>query len=259
MNLHFQKYQGAGNDFVIVDNRAAYFDKNDTALVAHLCDRKFGIGADGLMLLQPGQDCDFEMIYFNSDGNEGSMCGNGGRCIVAFAHALGLISTTTRFLAIDGLHEAVVEKPNYIKLKMSDVRNIERGDNCFYMNTGSPHYVQFVNGLSDKDVFSDGRAVRYNNRFKNEGTNVNFVEIEDDGLFVRTYERGVENETLACGTGIVASSLAAALKENNGKTSYPIKALGGILNVRFTRYNDEFTDIWLEGPAMKVFEGVIEI
>ena len=259
MELHFYKYQGAGNDFIMVDDRQQVFDKNDSKQLAHLCDRKFGIGADGLILLRVNNSADFEMIYFNSDGNEASMCGNGGRCIAAFAHHLGLIKKQTMFVAADGVHEAIVESPDYIKLKMNDVSNVEQGDDFYYLNTGSPHYVKFVHNLIRKDVYAEGRAIRYNDRFKNEGTNVNFVELENGHLFIRTYERGVENETLACGTGIVAASIAASIYEGNGKTSYPIQAMGGNLNVRFTHTKSAYTDIWLEGPAEMVFEGKIVI
>ncbi len=260
MFKEFYKYEGAGNDFILIDDRNSTFDIGNRKLISGLCDRKFGIGADGLMLLQNVNDFDFKMIYFNSDGNEGSMCGNGGRCIVAFANYLGLTGNKTRFLAIDGEHQAELITPNYIKLQMQDVIKIENTDGKFFLNTGSPHYVIFEDDIAGKDVFTEGRNIRNSPRFKAEGTNVNFVEEKNDHLFVRTYERGVENETLACGTGIVASAISAACKNNDANKTYHIKALGGDLKVSFNRKAAEhFTDIWLEGPANFVFKGEIEI
>jgi diaminopimelate epimerase len=259
VRLHFYKYHGAGNDFIIIDNRVNFFDKDNNELIAKLCDRRFGIGADGLMLLQEHDQSDFEMVYFNSDGHEGSLCGNGGRCIVAFANQLGIIGKHTHFTASDGMHEAEVVHPCHIRLKMADIENIEVGDNYFFLNTGSPHYVEFTRNLKDKDVFNDGRKIRYNERFSKEGTNVNFVEIEKKGLFVRTYERGVENETFACGTGIVASAISAVLKNNSDTTSFSVRALGGDLLVTFEQNNNRFQNIWLEGPVAFVYSGDINI
>lgn len=259
MNLHFQKYHGAGNDFIIVDDRVNFFDKENNELIAKLCDRRFGIGADGLMLLEDHGQTDFRMIYFNSDGYEGSLCGNGGRCIVAFANQLGIIGKHTHFIASDGIHEAEVVNPGYIRLKMADIEEIEIGDNYFFLDTGSPHYVEFTKNLKDKDVINDGRNIRYNKRFSKEGTNVNFVEIESKGLFVRTYERGVEDETFACGTGIVASAISAALKKDSDITSFPVRALGGDLLVSFERNNQRFQNIWLEGPVEFVYSGDIMV
>jgi diaminopimelate epimerase len=259
MQLHFHKYHGAGNDFIIIDNRMNLFDKTNHELIARLCDRRFGIGADGLMLLQESAQVDFRMIYFNSDGFEGSLCGNGGRCITAYANHLGIIGKNTRFMATDGLHEAEVINPGYIKLKIADIHDIETGKDYFYLNTGSPHYVQFTDSLKDKDVYTEGRKIRYNDRFQDQGTNVNFVEFETNGLFVRTYERGVENETLACGTGIVAAAISAALKEDSDRTSYSVRARGGNLVVSFNRKNNLFQDVWLEGPTELVYTGDIKI
>lgn len=258
MRLHFYKYQGAGNDFIIIDNRMNLFDLDNHELIAKLCDRRFGIGADGLMLLQNHEQSDFRMIYFNSDGYEGSLCGNGGRCIVAFANQLGIIGKHSRFAAVDGIHEAEVINPGFVRLKMADIDQIETGNGFYFINTGSPHYVEFTDNLKNKDVFADGRNIRYNERFREEGTNVNFVEIEKEGLFVRTYERGVENETYACGTGIVASAISAAMKKDTDINSVSVRALGGILRVSFERANDQFRNIWLEGPAAFVYSGDIE-
>lgn len=259
MIINFSKYQGAGNDFVIIDNRTGFFDPNDNMLIKKLCDRRFGIGSDGLMLLQNKKGYNFEMVYFNADGYEGSMCGNGGRCIVAYAYHREVIDSYTKFLAVDGEHEANVLAPNYINLKMNDVSEVEIGKDYFFMDTGSPHFVRFVKGLEDLNVFEEGQKIRYSNRFKKQGTNVNFVELKDNSLFVRTYERGVEDETLACGTGITASALAAAIKLDIEESGFYIKALGGNLKVNFNREGDTFKNIWLEGPARKVFEGTIDV
>ncbi len=260
MSLVFYKYEGAGNDFILIDDRNNTFDLNNQKLLAFLCDRRFGIGADGLMLLQNQQGYDFKMIYYNSDGREGSMCGNGGRCIVAFASFLGLINDKTRFLATDGEHKAEVIAPDYIKLQMQDVIKIDNTDGKYFLNTGSPHYIIFDSDIAKKDVFTEGRKIRNSPRFKAEGTNVNFVEENEDHLFIRTYERGVENETLACGTGIVASAISVAYKNNASIKTYVVRALGGSLKVSFNRKTSEhFTDIWLEGPATLVFKGEIDL
>lgn len=260
MQISFDKYQGTGNDFILIDNR-----KNEIELtreqIAFLCNRHFGIGADGLMLLELEPGVDFKMVYFNSDGNESSMCGNGGRCITAYAKSLGLITDKARFMAIDGLHEATVSGVNKVSLKMNDVKSVEAGDGFYYLNTGSPHYVKFVEGIKAYNVFEEGKRIRNSERFAAEGTNVNFIEKTEDGVFVRTYERGVEDETLSCGTGVTASALVAAI---NGiatqKNSCKIVTLGGELNVKFDKVlESNFYNIWLEGPADFVFYGSINL
>lgn len=259
MTITFYKYQGTGNDFIIIDNRNLIFDRKNKTLIEKLCHRKFGIGADGFMLLQNRTGYDFEMVYYNADGNESSMCGNGGRCIVDFARELKIIKDKAHFIAIDGEHEAHL-KGNSVSLKMNDVKNIEIHPDFYFLNTGSSHYVEFVKDIEHVDVFEKGKEIRYNDRFKKEGTNVNFVEIkEDNQLFVRTYERGVENETLSCGTGVTASALAASLKENkSSRNSFNIKTLGGDLTVKFKKNKgDSFSDIWLEGSAILVFKGEV--
>ncbi|HSZ26361.1 MAG TPA: diaminopimelate epimerase [Cytophagaceae bacterium] len=256
MELKFYKYQGTGNDFVMVDNRTKSFDISNTSLVAKLCHRRFGIGADGFILLENESGYDFKMVYFNSDGNESSMCGNGGRCIVQFAHDLGVIGDHTRFLAVDGVHDAYLEK-GLVHLRMIDVTQIEHNKDHFYLNTGSPHYVKTVSNINDFQVFEEGRKIRYNDRFKEKGTNVNFTETKDDVLYVRTYERGVEDETYSCGTGVTASAIAASY---SGMLSpVRINTLGGELSISFKKQNENFYDIFLIGPATKVFEGVVRL
>lgn len=255
MGFHFYKYHGAGNDFVILDNRGLTFDADNISLVAGMCDRRFGIGGDGLMLLQDRLGYDFEMRYFNSDGREASMCGNGGRCIVAFARKLGIIGDRTTFLAVDGVHEAFLEDDGDISLRMGDVTRVESDGDEYYLNTGSPHFVRFVETLKGIDVVAEGRAVRYSDRFRKEGTNVNFVTMDETHLTVYTYERGVEDETLACGTGITASALAAALKRGLTEGRFSVTAKGGKLAVAFEKRGEGFTNIWLRGPVAFVFEG----
>ena len=260
MAFNFFKYQGTGNDFIIIDNRDFKFNRGDNKLVEILCDRRFGIGADGLMLLQTKAGYDFEMVYYNSDGNESSMCGNGGRCIVEFARTLGLVKEKAQFVAIDGEHIALV-KQDFISLKMNDVNGVELNTEFSFLNTGSPHYVAFVSDIATYNVFDEGKKIRTNNRFKIEGTNVNFIEKQDKDLFVRTYERGVEGETYSCGTGVTAAALVAAIKNVSTAENYcNIKTLGGNLKVKFTKHPDNsFTDVWLEGPATFVFKGEITI
>lgn len=257
MKFTFYKYHGACNDFILVDNRDMQFPADNISYVEHLCDRRFGIGADGLMLLQNAPGYDFEMRYFNSDGGEASMCGNGGRCIVAFAKKLNLVQHKTHFIAVDGPHEAVLEPDGDVNLKMSDVKQIDAAGNEFYLDTGSPHFVRFVENLDVVDVYNEGRKVRYSERFKEKGTNVNFVKEHGNNLTVYTYERGVEAETLACGTGITAAALSAAYKSSADSGTYNIKAKGGKLSVSFKKTSNGFTDIWLKGPAEFVFGGKV--
>jgi diaminopimelate epimerase len=253
--IHFYKYQGAGNDFIMIDDWDRDFDEKDHQLINSICDRRFGIGGDGLILMQNHSEFDFEMKYFNADGFEGSMCGNGGRCIVAFAHFLGKIGTETRFLAVDGPHEAKV-LDGEVELKMGDVTEVEKGSSFYFLDTGSPHYVRFVEKLESFDVFREGRKVRYSDRFRAQGTNVNFVQKQTEGIRVATYERGVEDETLSCGTGIVASSIAYyKYLGATGNFELPVQAKGGNLKVKFKTLNSGFHDIWLIGPAVQVFEG----
>ncbi|GAA4308278.1 diaminopimelate epimerase [Compostibacter hankyongensis] len=259
MQIHFYKYQGAGNDFVVLDNREGIYDGLSTAQIHFLCDRRFGIGADGLMMLNPHTEGDFEMRYFNADGREGSMCGNGGRCLVAFARHRELIGTSTRFYAVDGWHEAHIQDDGWVSLKMQDVGEVERSGDDFVLDTGSPHYVRFVPDVDAVDVWRSGRDIRYNERFSGEGINVNFVQRTDGGLKIRTYERGVEAETLACGTGVTAAAIAAA-GDQPGSHAVAVNARGGRLEVRYRQTDEQhFTDVWLCGPAAYVFEGNIPV
>lgn len=260
MKIKFYKYQGAGNDFIILDNRENRYSDITKAQIMQLCDRHFGIGADGLMLLNTKEDYDFEMIYYNSDGKEGSMCGNGGRCIVQFASASGIRKNKYLFTATDGVHEAEIDIEKKIRLKMNDVSDIEFSLDHYVLNTGSPHYVKFVPGVEDFEVVEGGRRIRNSKEFAEKGINVNFVEVlSEDQIYVRTYERGVEDETLSCGTGVTASALISAHNEN-GFNRVEVKTKGGNLSVEYDKINDtRFKNIWLSGPATFVFSGDIEL
>ncbi len=259
MMIEFSKYEGTGNDFVILDNRKKIYSSLSKEQVAFLCNRHFGVGADGVMLLQLKEGYDFEMIYFNADGGEGSMCGNGGRCLTAFAKKSGLIKNKAHFIASDGEHDAIIDEDEIVELKMKDVSEIERyGSHCV-LNTGSPHYIQWVTDTKTVDVVKEGRAIRYGDKFGKHGINVNFVHVQPTHLTVRTYERGVEHETLSCGTGVTASAIAAA-DETTEQQTISVVTPGGKLSVKFKRTgNSGFTDIWLCGPAQFVFEGTINL
>lgn len=262
MELTFYKYQGTGNDFVMVDNRNLALPRNNTQLYKHICDRRFGIGADGFIMVQNKEGYDFEMVYFNSDGNESSMCGNGGRCITMFAKQLGIIENKAHFLAIDGDHDAEIDSKGWVSLKMKNVNEVETIENDFYIDTGSPHYVRFIDGdIAQTPLVQDARAIRYNNRFAKEGTNVNMVQKDNGVLNVRTYERGVENETLSCGTGVTAVALAAFAHQPEGKNIVqPISTPGGKLQITFDKVDaNSYENIWLQGPAQYVFEGKITV
>lgn len=257
--IQFYKYQGAGNDFILIDNRNASFDANNQHLIQNLCDRRFGIGADGLMLLQNTNNYDFQMIYFNADGKEGTMCGNGGRCLVAFARDLGVIENETVFLAVDGRHDATIQE-NTVNLGMIDVSEYQMDDDAYVLNTGSPHFVQFVEDLAHKNVYQDGYAIRNNETYREKGINVNFIEKEGEGYFVRTFERGVEDETYACGTGAVASAMSVALRSaKDGDFQIPIRVIGGQLMISFHKTGNQFSNVYLSGPAIQVFQGKINI
>lgn len=259
MDIQFYKFQGTGNDFVLLDNRQGGLMLSQQE-VANICDRRFGVGADGLMLLQEKTGYDFEMIYYNADGNLSSMCGNGGRCITAFAKLKGIISTKAHFLAVDGEHEAFIEGSERIfnvKLRMNDVQKIETKGKDLLINTGSPHYIKQISNVAEADVYTMGKEIRYSEDFKQNGINVNFIESTlEKGLFVRTYERGVEDETYSCGTGVTASVLAAHQMKIITAAPVEVKTLGGKLKVHFKETNAGYTDIFLEGPVKFVFEGI---
>jgi diaminopimelate epimerase len=256
MMLKFYKYQGTGNDFVMIDNRDLHFSRDNTTLVKKLCDRRFGIGGDGLILLQNRDGYDFEMVYFNSDGNESTMCGNGGRCMVRFANALGLGGPEFSFIAVDGPHRGRVLDDGRVSLRMQDVKTTFKHGGEYLLDTGSPHLVHFVKNIRDYPVAAAGREIRYSDAHKENGINVNFAEaISKDTLYVRTYERGVEDETLSCGTGVVAASIAYYFHNNYNPTDINIQTLGGQLNVRFDIDDMHFTNVWLTGPAEEVFSG----
>lgn len=259
MNLHFYKYQGTGNDFVIIDNRQNVFKKN-TKLIHHICSRRFGVGADGLILLEDSLDenLDFKMVYYNADGRESTMCGNGGRCIVAFAKRLNLTENHTNFEAIDGLHEAEITD-DLVNLKMADVPLVNIGRDATFLDTGSPHHIEFVENLEKFNVEEQGRRIRNLENYEAiGGTNVNFVEITEKALNVRTYERGVEGETWSCGTGVTAVAIAAKMSGRVRETPVKVSARGGNLEVDFEIVPPNgCQNIWLKGPATFVFEGKI--
>ncbi len=259
MQLNFFKYQATGNDFILIDNRLNIFPKNDTKLIKHLCDRKFGIGADGFILLEIDKLTDFRMVYYNSDGNESSMCGNGGRAIVKFAERLGIIGESTQFMAIDGLHEAKLLADQNIALKMIDVLPVENKDKTFFLNTGSPHHVKFVENVSQQNVYEQGKKIRYD-VYGPEGSNVNFVEVaSDQNIKIRTYERGVENETLSCGTGATACAIALYASQQTTQKTINVNVLGGELQVSFEPDGLSFKNVFLIGPAQEVFSGSMMI
>ncbi|MEI8060473.1 MAG: diaminopimelate epimerase [Ferruginibacter sp.] len=261
MTIYFYKYQGTGNDFVIMDNRDSKYNSITKKQIMYICDRRFGIGADGLMLLGKKEGYDFEMIYFNADGNESSMCGNGGRCLVKFAHHIGINKSTYHFIATDGEHHADIGIDQAIvRLKMKDVNHVVEHSSYAVLNTGSPHFVKFATNVKEIDVLETGKEIRNSAPFKEEGINVNFVEsIDDDSIFVRTYERGVEDETMSCGTGVTAAALMSAHNEK-GFNRVEVQTLGGHLSVEFEKIDDQhFEQIWLCGPAEFVFKGQMDI
>lgn len=260
--MQFFKYQGTGNDFVITTIK--HFGRShldNTELIALICDRRFGIGADGFIVLEEITEADFYMHYYNSDGKKSTLCGNGSRCAVAHANFLGWTLNKCTFLAADGLHEAEIDfEKDIVRIHMGDISHIELYKDAYVLNTGSPHYVAFVEDLRDIDIRQAGRAIRYSSRFNQEGINVNFVERKDNTLEVGTYERGVEDETFSCGTGVTASAVALAVKHDmEGEIHIPIKTKGGNLSVDFFKEDQRISDIWLSGPAKRVFRGEYDI
>ena len=261
MEIQFYKYQGTGNDFIILDNRKKEYSLLSVSEIHSLCDRRYGIGADGLMLLNEKNGYDFEMKYYNADGNESSMCGNGGRCLVKFAYNLGIHRNTYKFIASDGEHEAEIDTDETVSLKMKDVSGVKKFKGDYLIDTGSPHYVKMVGDVMNVDVYKKGHEIRYSKDFEKEGINVNFVEqlTEEDKIIVRTYERGVEDETYSCGTGVTAAALICYHNEN-GYNDVEVKTLGGTLSVEFDRLDEgKYVNVWFSGPAEKVFDGVIKL
>lgn len=260
MHIEFYKYQGTGNDFVMVDNRQDFFPKDSIKFIAHLCDRRFGIGADGLILLENDLGFDFKMVYYNSDGNQSSMCGNGGRCLVAFAKALNIIKNTTTFNATDGAHHATINDDGLVSLQMIDVSDVKVYDNYVFLNTGSPHHVELVEDLENHDVKVNGASIRYSDLYGKAGSNVNFVKQLDANTFsLRTYERGVEDETLSCGTGATAVAIAMNMLGKTQESTINLNVQGGKLTVSFEKNKSLFTKVTLEGAAEFVFKGIIDI
>ena len=260
MQLTFYKYQGTGNDFIMIDNRLNIFPKENTQFIEQLCDRRFGIGADGLILLENHTTYDFKMVYFNSDGNESSMCGNGGRCLVAFAKQLGIIEATAKFEAVDGYHYAKIIEDELISLQMKDVDRIAVHQDYSFLNTGSPHHVQIVSDLKNLDVKTEGAKIRYSDLYGKAGSNINFVHQLENNIFaVRTYERGVEDETLSCGTGATAAAIAMNFIGKTNSNSIKINVQGGKLEVSFDKKDSHFSNVFLKGPASFVFQGIINI
>lgn len=258
MILSFFKYQGAGNDFIVLDGRS-HVPRLSSEQIAALCHRRTGIGADGLMILLSHPEFDFEMKYFNADGGEGSLCGNGGRCLTRFASDIGINKKEFRFLASDGPHDARLADNGWVHLLMLPVNSIERRGTDAILHTGSPHYIRMVEDVQHFPVVEEGKHIRYNDEFSEKGINVNFVQRVAEGLWVRTYERGVEDETLSCGTGVTAAALACA-RSSSEKQQTAIYTRGGELAVMFTRTGEQsFEDIWLCGPAEQVFTGTIEL
>lgn len=255
MSIPFTKYHGTGNDFVIIDNRTGVFSKENTTLVAAMCDRRFGIGGDGLILLEDHPDCDFTMVYYNADGNPSSMCGNGGRCIVHFAQQLGIVSAKAQFMAVDGVHTATISTDS-VSLHMGDVSDITLSEAFCFLDTGSPHHVIFTDNVDDIDIKKQGAKIRYGT-YGSEGANINYAQQIDGANFkVRTYERGVEDETLSCGTGVTAVALAAYKRKLAQTNNITLHTPGGLLSVSFNEQESIFTNIHLNGPATAVFTGV---
>jgi len=258
MEIEFHKYQGTGNDFIMIDcrNTPNLILTNDQ--IQQLCNRRFGIGADGLIQIFHHESHDFEMRYYNADGSR-SFCGNGARCAVQFAYSLGLFKLKARFLAIDGTHEAELVN-NSVALRMTDVSKWEENEDHFVIDTGSPHYIQFVNRLSEHDIVEIGKKIRYSDKYKSIGINVNLVEVRNDkSLTMVTYERGVEDETFSCGTGATAVALTYLLKTNlKGTHEVLINVKGGNLRVEATQ-SESFTKIYLIGPAKSVFYGRVSV
>ena len=259
MKVQFYKYQGTGNDFIMIDNRDEKFSGLTRAQIAKICQRRFGVGADGLILLEDSDEHDFKMVYFNSDGRQSSMCGNGGRCILQFVYDLGMTQENYAFTAIDGLHHGVVDRDE-VCLEMTNVKAVEllqNGD--LFLDTGSPHYIVFADTLPGDDFIAKAKDIRHSERYNEQGVNVNFVKVSPRLLEMRTFERGVENETLSCGTGVTAAAISSYHSGKITSNIIDVETSGGKLQVKFKANGNGYTDIWLIGPATRVFEGEIEV
>jgi diaminopimelate epimerase len=257
-HIRFHKYHGTGNDFVIIqcERIESWMDES---WISGICDRHHGVGADGLILILPSEFADFKMKYYNADGKEGSMCGNGGRCASAFAWKQKMTGKSMRFEAFDGLHESEIlnhwRQITHVKIQLADVEGWQLTPNAILINTGSPHYVKQISDLDDIDVVAEGRKIRFDPSISTEGVNVNFFKMHNGKIELRTYERGVETETLSCGTGVTAAAMAASLWY--GGNNFDINMPGGKLRVEFISEKNRFSNVWLEGPAQYVFEGLI--
>ncbi|WP_417603083.1 diaminopimelate epimerase [Owenweeksia hongkongensis] len=259
MTIRFYKYQGTGNDFVMIDDRDNKYTDITEQQVKHLCDRRFGIGADGLIFLRNSDEYDFEMVYYNSDGRTSTMCGNGGRCLLRFASDLGIEGENYSFMAVDGVHFGVVDD-EVVSLQMVDLKDIDNlGDDVLFMNTGSPHHVVFTDSLPADDFVAVAKSIRYSDKYAEEGVNVNYVKVTGNNLEMRTYERGVEDETYSCGTGVTAAALGADFLKKTKGDRLKIKTAGGNLELSFKAQREGYTDIWLTGPAEKVFKGKVKL
>lgn len=262
MIVHFSKYHGTGNDFVMIDGRDQDTSQFNTALIRQLCDRRYGIGGDGLIVLEEGGEADFKMRYFNADGREGSMCGNGGRCIAAFAFQLGICIREANFEGVDGKHHATLLPDGHILLRLKDPDGFTKLADGYLLDTGSPHFVKFIRGLDELDVAHEGKKIRHQSRFGPGGVNVNFVEpgSAPECISVRTFERGVEAETFSCGTGVTAAAICSYFHLKTDKITYDVQTRGGSLKVSFkARTKNRFTDVYLSGPAVQVYAGSIEL
>jgi|TARA_B100001094_G_scaffold301698_1_gene328231 diaminopimelate epimerase len=257
MKINFSKFNGAGNDFIIIDNRNNSIDYN-SSLIKHICDRNFGIGGDGLILINESDLYDFEILHYTSDGQIGSLCGNGSRCAISFAYKNNIIGKKTVFEAFDGIHNAEIIDEELVKMEMKINSKIIENEYGTWLDTGSPHLIIEKENIDELDVNNLARKIRYNEYYKENGVNVNFIEkISDETFKIRTYERGVENETLACGTGSTASAICMNYLGNSDSNIITMKCRGGNLKVEFNSSDQTFTNISITGPAIKVFEGTI--
>jgi diaminopimelate epimerase len=254
MELLFYKYQGTGNDFVVIDNRKGLIHLTSEQIIS-LCDRRFGVGSDGLILLESDDQSDFYMNFYNPDASQ-SFCGNGSRCAVHFANFLGVVGEKSRFRAIDGFHEGEI-LGNEIRIHMRDVESLDKRAADFVINTGSPHYVVYAENIGQKDILTEAKKIRYNEEFSAKGINVNFVEPMGEGIIMRTYERGVEDETLSCGTGVTAAAISFSSK--TGQSDIFVSTKGGQLRVLLQQAEGGFKNVWLCGPAQQVFQGTIDL